>query len=340
MVVSSYGKDMGKTRPGFEMDEFSQAYHIFKINGLKIEVASPKGGRAEAGQFNKDKPYNKLVLQDSAVTNLLQHTKPTSSLNAKDYDAIYIVGGKGPMFDLVVDPSLQDLILEMDNNKAVISAVCHGTIAFSNIKKEKKYLIENKQITGFSNDEETMFGKTASEFPFLLEDKLITNGAKYQKGDIMLPFMIVDGNYITGQNPYSTTIVAEQIVKSLGLQLVKREKYKDEMSMELVKKAAKGEMTWAKEVLQKNNANYDLELIAVYGYYQTLFAKEDLEKLKKGVTIIELASPFYYNEFLFLTLAENYLKLGEKSNANTTVDIVLKNNPASEQAKTFKNKLK
>ena len=33
MVVSSYGKDMGKLRPGFEMDEFSQAYLIFKANG-------------------------------------------------------------------------------------------------------------------------------------------------------------------------------------------------------------------------------------------------------------------------------------------------------------------
>lgn len=43
MVVSSYGKDMGKVRPGFEMDEFSQAYLIFKANGLMVDVASPKG---------------------------------------------------------------------------------------------------------------------------------------------------------------------------------------------------------------------------------------------------------------------------------------------------------
>lgn len=42
IILSSYGKDEGKTRPGFEMDEFSQAYFIFKENGFEIDVASPK----------------------------------------------------------------------------------------------------------------------------------------------------------------------------------------------------------------------------------------------------------------------------------------------------------
>jgi hypothetical protein len=59
------------------------------------------------------------------------------------------------------------------------------------------------------HEEESMFGKSASEFPFLLEDKLIVRAAKYKKGEVMLPFLIVDDNLITGQNPYSTTLVAE-----------------------------------------------------------------------------------------------------------------------------------
>ena len=75
MIVSSYGKDMGKTRPGFEMDEFSLAYLIFKANGLTIEVASPKGGKVEAGQFNKKKTYNETILQDSVAMKLLNQTK-------------------------------------------------------------------------------------------------------------------------------------------------------------------------------------------------------------------------------------------------------------------------
>jgi putative intracellular protease/amidase len=339
MVVSSYGKDMGKTRPGFEMDEFSQAYLIFKANGLQIDVASPKGGAVETGQFNKEKPYNKSLLQDSMAMGLLKRTKPTSSLNANDYDAIYIVGGKGPMYDLVVDPSLQDLILELHAKQAIISAVCHGTIALANIKKDAQYLVENKSITGFCNEEEAMFGKTASEFPFLLEDRLLLRGAKYVKGEVMLPFMIKHENFITGQNPYSTTLVAEEIIKSLGKEPAKRDKYKDEMSMELVKRAVQGEMTWASITLSKDKSSYDLELIAVYGYYLAMFAKDSIATIKKGTSIIELVTPYYFNEDLYIKLAEYYLTLGDKSKAKSTILDVVEKNPNSQAANTMLKKL-
>ena len=339
IIVSSYGKDMGKTRPGFDMDEFSMAYLIFKTNGLRVDVASPKGGKVEAGQFNKDKPYNNVVMQDTGAMKLLNQTKPTSTLRAKEYDAVYIVGGKGPMFDLVVDPSLQDFILEMDNNQSIISTICHGAIALVNIKKNSKYLIENKLITGYCNEEEMMFGKTASEFPFLLEDRLILRGARYQKVEAMLPFMLKDGNYITGQNPYSTTLVAEEIIKTLGKTPVFRTKYKDELSMALVKRAVQGDVVWAKTELKNNRNNYDLELIAVYGYYQAMYAKNDLEKIRKGTAIIELVTPYYFNENLYIPLAEYYVKLGNINKAISALNDVLKKNPNAQAASSLLKKL-
>lgn len=333
IIVSSYGKDEGKTRPGFEMDEFSQAYFIFKENGFEIDIASPRGGKVEADKFNKDKQYNKILLEDAKVMELLNNTKTTASLQAKDYDAVYIVGGKGPMFDLVVDPSLQDFILELDNKKGIISAVCHGTIALANIKKDNKYIVENKKITGYCNEEETMFGKKKADYPFLLEDKLLTRGAKYQKGPFMLPFIVKDENYITGQNPFSVTILIEEVIKSMGKMPVSRTKYKDELSMELVKKAVLGDMTFAKNELKQNTLQYDLQLIAVYGYYEAMFAQDNLDKIKKGVEIIELIIPYYFNEDLFLPLTDYYLKLGDKNKAKTTLNEILKNNPNSQKAK-------
>jgi hypothetical protein len=48
LVVSGYGEDKGKTKPGYEFDEFAQAYAIFRDNGLVVDVASPKGGKVEA----------------------------------------------------------------------------------------------------------------------------------------------------------------------------------------------------------------------------------------------------------------------------------------------------
>lgn len=340
IVVSSYGKDLGKSRPGFEMDEFTQAYLIFKANGLAIDVASPKGGKVDLGQFNKNKPYNKIVLQDSTAMTFFEQTKATATLDAKNYDAVYIVGGKGPMFDLVVDPSLQDFILEMDKKKAIVAAVCHGTIALANIKDSDRYLVENKSLTGFCNEEEAMFGKSTSEFPFLLEDRLLLRSARYKKGGPMLPYMIRDSNYITGQNPYSTTLVAEEIIKALGKTPVPRMKFKDEQSMELVSKVVLGDTVWAKSELKRNPANFDLELIAAYGYYQALNAGDDLEKIKNAVAIMELATPYYFNEKMYIPLAEFYIKSGEKLKAIEILNMVLNKNPGAQKAKNLFLKLK
>jgi putative intracellular protease/amidase len=339
MVVSSYGKDLGKTRPGYEMDEFSQAYHIFKTNGLHIDVASPRGGSVEPSRFNKEKPYNKALIEDNEAMMLLQSTKSTATLKATNYDAIYIVGGKGPMFDLVVDPSLQDLISEMNDQGKIISAVCHGTIALANIKKDTSYLVVNRLLTGFCNEEETMFGKTSAEFPFLLEDRLIQRGANYQKGEAMLPFMVRDRNMITGQNPYSTTAVAEEIVRSLGKELVKRKKYKDEMSMELINKFLQGEVVWAKQALNSDREEYDLELIAVFGYYQAMFAKDDIMKIKKGISIVELVTPYYHNEDLYIKLADYYLKVNDRPKAIQTLNSVIEKNQNSKAANTLLKKI-
>ena len=75
MVLSSYGKDSGKERPGYEFDEFSQAYLIFRNNGLSIDIASPKGGKVEADEFNKEKPYNLSMLKDASAPVSYTHLR-------------------------------------------------------------------------------------------------------------------------------------------------------------------------------------------------------------------------------------------------------------------------
>ncbi|MCU0438882.1 MAG: DJ-1/PfpI family protein [Raineya sp.] len=339
MIVSSYGKDLGKTRPGFEMDEFSQAYLIFQENGLQIEVASPKGGKVESGSFNKEKEYNNLILKDKKALKLLENTKATSSIKAKDYDAIYIVGGKGPMFDLAVDASLQDILAEFYEQNKVISAVCHGTVAMVHVKVKDKYIIENQKITGYCNEEEKMFGKENSEFPFLLEDKLITRKAKYQKGEAMLPYICISEKIITGQNPYSTTLVAEEVIKSLGLKPIARKLYPDEMSMQLVKRAVAGETDWAKRELLENKDSYDMKLIAIYGYYRCLYAKGNKENIQLGINIMELTIPYYYHKDLQYAYAQSYIDLGDKIKAKEILEKLIQKEPAFEEAKKLMNTL-
>ncbi len=52
--------------------------------------------------------------------------------------------------------------------------------------------------------------------PFLLEDALQANGASYSKGEDWNPYAVEDGLLITGQNPASSRLVAEKLLKQLN----------------------------------------------------------------------------------------------------------------------------
>lgn len=336
IIVSSYGKAEGVQRPGYEFEEFSRAYLIFKANGLEIDVASPKGGYVEADKFNRSKPYNKLVLEDADAMNLLKNTKATSQLNPFDYDAVYIVGGKGAMFDLPYDPSLQDILVSVyKKERGIIGAVCHGPAALINVKlNDTAFLVSGKKMTGFSNEEEVSFGtKWISEFPFLLEDKLKLRGVEYESSEPMLPQVTVDGRIITGQNPFSTSQLAEEIVKSLGIQPVKRDIYSDERSINLVKSTLNGDSALAKKELTTNETLYDKQIIVSYGIFKLTNAKNNIIEIKAGLNLSELASSLTYNERLILEMAKGYKQLNNKERARILLKELIKKDPLFEEAK-------
>ena len=49
--------------------------------------------------------------------------------------------------------------------------------------------------------------------PFLLEDELIAKGANYTHSDNFQVQVVIDGMFITGQNPASAQGVANTVVK-------------------------------------------------------------------------------------------------------------------------------
>ncbi len=61
-------------------------------------------------------------------------------------------------------------------------------------------LVRDKPVTGFTNSEEAAVGLT-DVVPFLVEDMLKKNGARYSKGPDWQSHVVVAGNLITGQNP-------------------------------------------------------------------------------------------------------------------------------------------
>jgi putative intracellular protease/amidase len=96
-----------------------------------------------------------------------------------------------------------------------IGAVCHAPAALVNVRGiDGEYLVKSKRVTGFTNSEEEAVGLTAV-VPFLLEDRLKERGGLYSNGADWAPYVQVDGKLVTGQNPASSRLVAQELLKLL-----------------------------------------------------------------------------------------------------------------------------
>jgi putative intracellular protease/amidase len=76
-------------------------------------------------------------------------------------------------------------------------------------------VVKGKRVTGFTNGEEEEVQLT-HVVPFLVEDELTRLGAIFEKVPNWQPFAIVDGHLITGQNPPSSTIAAQNLMNVLA----------------------------------------------------------------------------------------------------------------------------
>lgn len=336
IVVSGEGKDGGKERPGYEFDELSQAWLVFKANGLAVEVASPNGGPVEPDKYNPAEPFNAALLADTQAMQQLADTRATTSLEAGDYAAVYVVGGKGAMFDLPRDPALQRLLGRLWDNGGIVAAVCHGPAALADVRlADGSLLVAGRQLTGFSNEEETVFGKKwAAQFPWLLEDALRQRGARWHEAPLMMPKLVVDGRLITGQNPYSTTAVAEAIVRATGRTPVARTPSRDELSMALVERLLAGDRSGAVATLAAEPTRYHVDLIGILGYYQAQAAQDDAA-LEQALQVMELALPHMHEPQLKLAAAEAHLKLKRPTQARALVLQTLETTPKLEQAEAL-----
>lgn len=221
-VLTSHGQLGNTGKPsGWYLPELAHPYDLLEKAGVDITIASPKGGEAPLDPASveafKNDEVSQTVLENKS--DLWKNTHKLSQFVGKagDYDALFYVGGHGPMFDLATDSTSHKVITEFWDAGKVVSAVCHGPAALVNVKlSDGSYLIQDKELTAFSNAEEDQMGFSEA-MPFMLETELVRNGAKFVKAD--QPFgvkVIVAGRLITGQNPASALDVGEAIKKAIN----------------------------------------------------------------------------------------------------------------------------
>ena len=287
-VVTSVDK-MGQDKDtGYEHTELARAYWVFTANGFNVDIASPKGGKSPVVIDAEDMgAYDYAFLNDDAIQQKVANTIALEDVNPDDYEAVYFVGGKGTMFDFPDNAYVQNIAKTLYQNNKVVSAVCHGPAALVNVKLDNgEMLLSNKKVSGFTNDEELFLIPDAKEiFPFLLEDKLIEQGAQFQAGTTYLEKVTQDGKLITGQNPWSVWTLAEKVVAEIGYAPKSRSRTPEEHAVELLMTYDSQGFDVAVNELKHKPHAYQRILIVMH----SVLAFMDFE-IGKGIELLSLAN--------------------------------------------------
>lgn len=237
VVTSTAHFPGGDMKAGFELSELARAYYVLQANGYEVDIASPRGGSPPMRLDDEDAvAADYAFLNDAAARRKLDGSLPLREVDATRYAAVYLVGGKGTMFDFPDDPDLQRIVRIVYQRGGVIGAVCHGPAGLLEVMRDDGTpLLRGRRVTGFSNAEELFLIKDARvRFPYLLQDRMVEKGAQYVEGTMYLDNTVVDDRLVTGQNPWSTWSTAEAMVRALGHAPVARAPGRDELAVRVL----------------------------------------------------------------------------------------------------------
>jgi putative intracellular protease/amidase len=210
-VVTSAGAMTNGSATGLWLEEFATPYIEFQTAGYVITVASPLGGSAPIDP-RSDEAKPEWVQARAA----LRDTAKLSAMRAADYDAVFMPGGHGTMFDLPHQPQLMALLGAFADIDKLIAAVCHGPAGLVGAKRaDGRYIVDGKTLTSFLDDEERA-AQLDKDMPFLLETELRKQGALFKTAALWSDHVERDGNLITGQNPASSASTARAVIARLG----------------------------------------------------------------------------------------------------------------------------
>jgi putative intracellular protease/amidase len=141
------------------------------------------------------------------------------------YDALLIVGGSGPIVDLVNNQRLHDLILAFNRANKPIGAECYGVtcLAFARNWEERKSIISGKNVTGHCIEYDYKYGTGFMGTNFvmgpppyplewILRDATAPGGA-YHGNYGHETSVIVDYPFITGRSTPDSYLTGQKMVE-------------------------------------------------------------------------------------------------------------------------------
>jgi putative intracellular protease/amidase len=214
---------------GFWAAELTHPMRVFQEAGYQIELASIEGGKLEMdGYSNPNDPSGYSAhdiislgyLQKTEFVQILDHTKKITEVDPNDYDAIFLVGGQGPMYTFRGNKDLEKLFVAFYEEGKPAAAVCHSTTLLLEARKSNgELLVKGKTWTGFADAEEAVADQAVGMKiqPYRIEEEARKiNGTNFKVAAPFSSYAIQDGNLITGQQQNSGAAAAEFVIQLLN----------------------------------------------------------------------------------------------------------------------------
>ena len=214
---------------GFWLAELTHPLAEFEAAGWESTFFSPEGGALHIDEFSDphadngysaDDQISKDFLADESNRELLATTRPLGELSVDDFDAVFFVGGQGPMETFHGNPAVEAAVRDFHESGKPTAVVCHATsVLLTATDSTGQPLVQDKTWTGFTSAEEAYVESAVGQRiqPFWIEDEARKMpDTTFVAGEPMASHTERSGNLITGQQQHSGGEAARRVLEFVG----------------------------------------------------------------------------------------------------------------------------
>jgi putative intracellular protease/amidase len=214
---------------GFWWSELTHPYREFVEAGYEVTIASPDGGALQADSFSDPNDASGYSAEDLVSRGfvaspehaaLVAQTPALADVDLDSYDAVFLVGGQGPMYTFRNDQRVKDLVGRFLAADKVAAVVCHATCVLLDARMpDGDLVVAGRTWTGFANSEEDVADAFTGQRiqPFRIEDEAkAMGGTNFVVHGAFRAHAVRDGNLVTGQQQHSGAAAARLVVEALG----------------------------------------------------------------------------------------------------------------------------
>lgn len=176
---------------GFWASEYYEPRAIYDKAGFKVTVAGRYADpvRPDRRNWEKFKPVTPDITFDK--------------VNIADYDAVTFAGGNGAWEDFFPNDDIHKILSASLAAGKLTALLCSSTGLLgvaNNYDGQGRPVAEGRRVTGY----------------YRVEGLIRMGKVKFDPGQKDKPFVVVDGNLVTGRDPMSATLFGETVAKELA----------------------------------------------------------------------------------------------------------------------------